>query len=204
MCHSRSCVYLWISAVRKLDRHPSVSQHTGRYLCAHPELDLSVFIPRKHTVQHFARAWQGYPHHADQPGWCRHPHYICFRRNPPHWTECLPLGHAGQPDPDLCARIFLSVIMHLNMCLRSEAERIFFGKADIRNPLSLLAHERSRFATCQWELLTPTDISIPRIHRLVLYALEAGGKRSSLRSFSEDFSQTFHRFHDHTARDLQY
>ena len=34
-------------------------------------------------------------------------------------------------------------------------------KADIRNPLSLLAHERSRFATYQWELLTPTDISIP-------------------------------------------
>lgn len=72
VCHSRSCVYLRISAVRKLDRHPSVSQHTGRYLCAHPELDLSVFIPRKHTVQHFARTWQGYPHHADQPGWCRH------------------------------------------------------------------------------------------------------------------------------------
>ena len=48
------------------------------------------------------------------------------------------------------------------------------GKADIRNPLSLLAHERSRFATCQWELLTPTDISIPFTHRLVLYALEAG------------------------------
>ena len=48
------------------------------------------------------------------------------------------------------------------------------GKADIRNPLSLLAHERSRFATCQWELLTPTDISIPLTHRLVLYALEAG------------------------------
>ena len=47
-------------------------------------------------------------------------------------------------------------------------------KADIRNPLSLLAHERSRFATCQWELLTPTDISIPLIHRLVLYALEMG------------------------------
>ena len=64
--------------------------------------------------------------------------------------------------------------MHLNMYLRSEAERIFFGKADIRNPLSLLAHERSRFATCQWELLTPTDISIPLTHRLVLYALEAG------------------------------
>ena len=51
---------------------------------------------------------------------------------------------------------------------------IIFRKADIRNPLSLLAHERSRFATCQWELLTPTDISIPRTHRLVLYALEAG------------------------------
>ena len=50
----------------------------------------------------------------------------------------------------------------------------FVSKADIRNPLSLLAHERSRFATCQWELLTPTDISIPLTHRLVLYALEAG------------------------------
>ena len=50
----------------------------------------------------------------------------------------------------------------------------FLGKADIRNPLSLLAHERSRFATCQWELLTPTDISIPLTYRLVLYALEAG------------------------------
>ena len=47
-------------------------------------------------------------------------------------------------------------------------------KADIRNPLSLLAHERSRFANCQWELLTPTDISIPLTHRLVLYTLEAG------------------------------
>ena len=47
-------------------------------------------------------------------------------------------------------------------------------KADIRNPLSLLAHERSRFATCQWELLTPTDISIPLTHRLVLYTLESG------------------------------
>ena len=31
-----------------------------------------------------------------------------------------------------------------------------------------------RFATCQWELLTPTDISIPLTHRLVLYALKAG------------------------------
>jgi hypothetical protein len=39
------------------------------------------------------------------------------------------------------------------------------NKADIRNPLSLLAHERSRFAICQWELLTPTDISIPLTHR---------------------------------------
>ena len=48
------------------------------------------------------------------------------------------------------------------------------SKADIRNPLSLLAHERSRFATCQWELLTPTDISIPLTHRLVLHTLEAG------------------------------
>ena len=53
-------------------------------------------------------------------------------------------------------------------------ECLFRGKADIRNPPSLLAHERSRFATCQWELLTPTDISIPLTHRLVLYALEVG------------------------------
>ena len=50
----------------------------------------------------------------------------------------------------------------------------YFCKADIRNLLSLLAHERSRFANCQWELLTPTDISIPLTHRLVLYTLEAG------------------------------
>jgi len=48
-------------------------------------------------------------------------------------------------------------------------------KADISNLLSLLAQERSRFATCQWELLTPTGISIPLTHRLVLYAFEAGG-----------------------------
>ena len=48
------------------------------------------------------------------------------------------------------------------------------GKADIRNPLSLLAHERSRFANCQWELKAPTDISIPLTHRLVPYTLEAG------------------------------
>ena len=47
-------------------------------------------------------------------------------------------------------------------------------KADIRNPLSLLAHERSRFANCQWELLTPTDISISLTHRLVLYTFEGG------------------------------
>ena len=57
------------------------------------------------------------------------------------------------------------------------------SKADIRNPLSLLAHERSRFATCQWELLTPTDISIPLTHRLVLYALEAVGKGDAYSAF---------------------
>ena len=51
---------------------------------------------------------------------------------------------------------------------------LFPCKSDIRNPLLLLAHERSRFATCQWELLTPTDISIPLTHRLVLHTLEAG------------------------------
>ena len=30
---------------------------------------------------------------------------------------------------------------------------IIFRKADIRNPLSLLAHERSRFATCHHTIL---------------------------------------------------
>ena len=58
------------------------------------------------------------------------------------------------------------------------------GKADIRNPLSLLAHERSRFATCQWELLTPTDISIPFTHRLMLYALESGNAYSAFTLFA--------------------
>ena len=59
----------------------------------------------------------------------------------------------------------------------------FESKADIRNPslqlcwqglASLLAHEHSRFAICQWDLSTPTDISIPLTRRLVLRALEAG------------------------------
>ena len=58
-----------------------------------------------------------------------------------------------------------------------------FRKAGIRNPslqlcwqglASLLAHERSRFAICQWELSTSTNISIPLTRRLVLRALEAG------------------------------
>ena len=58
------------------------------------------------------------------------------------------------------------------------------GKADIRNPSlqlcwqglsSLLAHERSRFAICQWELSNPTGRSIPLTCRLVLRTLEAGG-----------------------------
>ena len=39
---------------------------------------------------------------------------------------------------------------------------------------SLLAHERSRFAICQWELSTPTDRNIPLTRRLVLRALETG------------------------------
>ena len=60
------------------------------------------------------------------------------------------------------------------MVLRNPQCLFHCCKADIRNPLSLLAHEHSRFATCQWELLTPTDISIPPTHRLVLYAPEAG------------------------------
>ena len=65
------------------------------------------------------------------------------------------------------------------------------SKADIRNPslllcwqglASLLAHERSRFAICQWELSTPTDISIPLTRRLVLRALEAGECLSAFKS----------------------
>ena len=69
------------------------------------------------------------------------------------------------------------------MVLRNPQCIFLFCKADIRNPLSLLAHERSRFATCQWELLTPTDISIPLTHRLVLYALEAAGKGDAYSAF---------------------
>ena len=74
---------------------------------------------------------------------------------------------------------FLSVF--LSFC--SFISSLSSSKADIRNPLSLLAHERSRFATCQWELLTPTDISIPLTHRLVLYALEAGECLFCVQSF---------------------
>ena len=65
------------------------------------------------------------------------------------------------------------------------------GKADIRNPHSLLAHERSRFATCQWELLTPTDVSIPLTHRLVLYALEAGECLFCVHTFLHHYTITF-------------
>lgn len=50
---------------------------------------------------------------------------------------------------------------------------------------SLLAHERSRFAICQWELSTPTDISIPLTRRLVLRALEAGECLSALKKEQE-------------------
>ena len=70
-------------------------------------------------------------------------------------------------------------------------DSIFNCKADIRNPLSLLAHERSRFATCQWELLTPTDISIPLTHRLVLYALEAGECLFCVHTFLHHYTITF-------------
>ena len=66
-------------------------------------------------------------------------------------------------------------------------------KADIRNLLSLLAHERSRFATCQWELLTPTDISIPLTHRLVLYALEAGECLFCVQSITSILHTCMHR-----------
>ena len=65
------------------------------------------------------------------------------------------------------------------------------SKTDIRNPLSLLAHERSRFASCQWELLTPTDVSIPLTHRLVLYALEAGECLFCVHTFLHHYTITF-------------
>lgn len=37
-----------------------------------------------------------------------------------------------------------------------------YGKADIRNPLSPLAHEHSRFANCQWERRQTTGYSVMR------------------------------------------
>ena len=67
-----------------------------------------------------------------------------------------------------------SILLHIMHIFTNRFLVLSESKADIRNPLSLLAHERSRFATCQWEFLTHTDISIPLTHRLVLYALEAG------------------------------
>ena len=73
-----------------------------------------------------------------------------------------------------CSSFRSSVLCFIFYFLPASEKGWSICKADIRNPLSLLAHERSRFATCQWELLTPTDISIPLTHRLVLYALEAG------------------------------
>ena len=71
-----------------------------------------------------------------------------------------------------CFQNILKIEEYYNQALR--AIELGICKADIRNPLSLLAHERSRFATCQWDLLTPPDISIPLPHYLVLYTLEAG------------------------------
>ena len=60
------------------------------------------------------------------------------------------------------------------MILRNPQCIFHFCKADIRNPLSLLAHEHSRFATRQWKLLISTDIRHPPIHCLVLYTLDVG------------------------------
>ena len=65
------------------------------------------------------------------------------------------------------------------------------SKADIRNPLSLIAHEGSRFATCRSELLTPTDISILRTPRLVLYALEAVEGLFCVQFFEGDFPMLY-------------
>ena len=75
-------------------------------------------------------------------------------------------------------------------------------KADISNLLSLLAQERSRFATCQWELLTPTGISIPLTHRLVLYAFEAGG--NSYSAFKNLSGSVTYRTFIFTGRILTY
>ena len=88
---------------------------------------------------------------------------------------------------DLCYYMgFFSVRQEKSLCLNQQF--IFFSEqsvklTDIRNPLSLLAHEHSRFATCQWELLTPTDISIPLTHRLVLHAFDAGNAYSAFKTY---------------------
>ena len=84
-------------------------------------------------------------------------------------TETCDLQLIEQPKNELKQ---FKINLRINQTIKSEITKDC--KADIRNPLSLLAHERSCFATCQWELLTPTDISIPLTHRLVLYALESG------------------------------
>ena len=49
-----------------------------------------------------------------------------------------------------------------------------------------------RFAICQRELSTPTDISIPLTRRLVLRALEAGECLSAFKPFFFRPEQTFH------------
>ena len=99
--------------------------------------------------------------------------YICeyFDISPKAFfdTETCDLQLIEQPKNELKQ---FKINLRINQTIKSEITKDC--KADIRNPLSLLAHERSCFATCQWELLTPTDISIPLTHRLVLYALESG------------------------------
>ena len=68
------------------------------------------------------------------------------------------------------------------------------SKADIRNPslqlcwqglASLLAHERSRFAICQWELSTPTGISIPPHPPLSAPRTWSGGMLICVQMFAE-------------------
>ena len=80
--------------------------------------------------------------------------YLSRRLNS-HWEILVTTHHLQKWESQLRLRWPFSFTHNLILY------KLHICKADIRNPLSLLAHERSRFATCQWELLTPTDISIP-------------------------------------------
>ena len=73
---------------------------------------------------------------------------------------CIPLLPISSP----------SNLSWLNPYISTHCNTLSSSQSDIRNPslqfcwqglASLLAHEHSRFAICQWELSTATDRSIP-------------------------------------------